>query len=79
MKGAEQMTAQEREDMIRDAQIDAEYKTYDVTITVSFIKRVKARNSDEAENELYDDIEYALKGSHLDYDFYEFDSDEIEE
>ena len=78
-KGAEKVDEYEREDMLRDVQIDAQYKTYDVTVTVSFTKRIHARNSEEAENELYDEVDYTLKGSHLDYDFDGADSDEVDE
>ncbi len=72
----------EREDMRRDAEIDAQYKRYEATITITFTKRISARSSDEAESELFDEVRAALRGSHLDYDVddsgaYEVDDERI--
>jgi len=73
------MTDLEREDYTRDAYYDATHSRYDVTITVNFTKRITAKTQDEAENDLYDEIRAALRGSHLDYSVYEFDAEEVDD
>ena len=46
---------------------------------VEFEYEVTARNKDEAECSAYDDIETALRGSYLDYDFKRFDTERVDE
>ena len=59
-----------------DALRDEERKSYKVTVTVKFEYVTAAKDVDEAESDAYDDIENVLKGSYLDYEFYEFDTEE---
>lgn len=68
----------EREDMRRDVEIDAQYRKYKVTVTVELEYTTSAKSSDEAEDEAYEAINDVLRGSHLDYDFNEFESEEID-
>lgn len=67
----------EMEDYRMDAERDAMYKEYEVKVVVEFTYNTSARNRDEAENDAYDDIESALRGSYLDYDFKDFDTNEV--
>jgi hypothetical protein len=68
----------EMEDYRRDAELDAMYKDYEVKVTVEFTYKTHARGLDEAEDEAYDSIKDALRGSHLDYDFGEFNTEEMD-
>lgn len=67
----------EMEEYRMDAERDAIYKDFEVKVVVEFTYKTSARNKDEAENDAYDDIESALRGSYLDYDFKDFDTNEV--
>lgn len=68
----------EREDMRRDVEVDAQYRKYKVTITVEVERTVSARNADDAEDQVFDEIRDAFRGSRLDYDCVLFESEESE-
>ena len=69
----------EMEEYRRDAERDAIYKDYEVKFLLEVTYRTSAKNDEEAENEDYDAIKSALRGSYLDYDFGDFDAREIRE
>ena len=62
----------------RDAERDMIYKDFEVKVLVEFTYKTSAKNDEEAENDAYDDIKSALRGSYLDYDFLSFDPKEVE-
>ena len=66
----------EREDAYRDAYYGSADKDYEVKVTLEITYRTHAKDTDEAEDEAYDEIKDALRGSYLDYGFIEFKTEE---
>ncbi len=78
-KEQEKMDEMEREDLMRDAYFDATHKEYEVKVTLEITYRTTAKTRDEAESDAYDDIKDALRGSHLDYEFTDFETEEMDD
>ncbi len=71
------MNELDMDDYRRDAEYDATQDDYEVTVTVQFTYKTHARSQDEARNEAYDEIDSALRGSYLDYEFAELVAEEV--
>lgn len=69
----------EREDMMRDAYYDATHSRYEVKVTVEFTYRTTAKTRGEAVDIACEDIAEALRGSYLDYDYVEFDTEKVDD
>ena len=69
----------EREDMLRDVYYDSTQRDYEVKVTLEITYRTHAKDTDEAEDEAYDAIKDALRGSYLDYGFIEFKTEEMDD
>ena len=69
----------EREDMRRDVEIDAQRRKYKVKVTVEFEYTTSAKSSGEAVDIACEDIAEALRGSYLDYDYVEFDTEKVDD
>ena len=68
----------EREDMLRDVFYDSTQRDYEVKATLEITYRTHAKDRDEAEDEAFDAIKEALRGSYLDYGFTKFETEEMD-